>query len=63
MKIIGITLSSILFLLYLYLAFLLNDLGLLSNKILLSIFVFVGVIILLVIFGMLKTKKNVLKIS
>lgn len=62
MKLVGIIISVILFLIYIYFGFLLNDIGLLSNKTLLCIFIFFGLMVLLIIFGMMKTKKKILKI-
>ena len=61
MKIFNIIFCTALCLLYGYLSFLLNDLGLLSNKVLLYINIFGGIIILLISYCILKLKSKLIK--
>ena len=61
MKIFNIIFCTILGLVYGYLSFLLNDLGLLSNKILLYISIFGAIVILLISFCILKLKSKLIK--
>lgn len=62
MKIFNIIFSGILCLLYGYLSFLLNDLGILSNKIILYICIIGAVVVLLTIIGLLKLKNKIIKL-
>lgn len=62
MKIFNIIFSGILCLLYGYLSYLLNDLGILSNKILLYICIFGGIIVILTVIGLLKLKSKIIKV-
>lgn len=61
MRIINIVFSSILCLLYGYLSYLLNDLGIFSNNILLYICIFGGIVVIFTVFGLLKFKSKIIK--
>lgn len=62
MKAFNIIFSVILCLIYGYLSYLLNDLGLLSNKVLTFAFIFVFLIIIAIIVCLLKLKSKIIKI-
>ena len=62
MKTFNIIFSVILCLIYGYLSYLLNDLGLLSNKVLTFAFIFVSLIIIAIIVCLLKLKSKIIKI-
>ena len=62
MKAFNIIFSIILCLIYGYLSYLLNDLGLLSNKVLMFTFIFVFLIIIAIIVCLLKLKSKIIKI-
>lgn len=62
MKTFNIIFSVILCLIYGYLSYLLNDLGLLSNKVLTFAFIFVFLIIIAIIVCLLKLKSKIIKI-
>lgn len=61
MKFINIIFSIILCFLYGYLAYLLNDLGILSNNILLYICIFGGIIVIFNVVALLKLKSKIIK--
>ena len=61
MKFINIIFCIILCFLYGYLAYLLNDLGILSNNILLYICIFGGIIVIFNVVGLLKLKSKIIK--